>query len=246
MSSFPHFHSSGASCQLSIFALALLSVLILCLAFQYERFWKDPSKTSVAWIGLLYAIMCLSAQYYVSSNSNPDPHHTDLGMQPQYLDQVVQCLNLADYPRGGPYVLEALIHYFAIEHFRCRDTEPSVCVVFGIIIRLALHMGCHRDPRHLPAITPFQGEMRRRIWAILHSGDVMLSMQIGCPRMISDDQWDTAPPRSLLDNDFDEDCEVLPPSRPESEVTSVLYIIARHRLFNVMGTIADMSTTVRP
>lgn len=85
MSSFPHFHSSGTSCQLGIFALALLGVLILCLTFQYERFWKEPSKTSVAWIGLLYAIMCLSAQYYVSSNPNPDPHHTDLGMQPQYL-----------------------------------------------------------------------------------------------------------------------------------------------------------------
>ncbi|KAG8412127.1 hypothetical protein J3458_014321 [Metarhizium acridum] len=59
--------------------------------------------------------------------------------------------------------------------------------------------------------------------------------------MINDNHWDTTPPRNLFDHDLQEDSTVLPPSRPETEQTTMLHMIARNRFFVVLGAIADAS-----
>ncbi|RSL57623.1 hypothetical protein CEP54_008228 [Fusarium duplospermum] len=163
-----------------------------------------------------------------------------LPRRPLYLEQVVQCLRLGEYSRGGPFVLEALIHYFMIEHLRRPDTEVDIWLLLGVLLRLALRVGYHRDPSQFDTITPFEGEMRRRIWVSLYSVDVMLSMKVGVPRMLQDSQSDTRPPRNLLDSDFDEGCSELPPSRNENDVTPIFYILARHKMSKVMGILMDI------
>ncbi|RHZ44740.1 putative transcription factor [Aspergillus thermomutatus] len=47
--------------------------------------------------------------------------------------------------------------------------------------------------------------------------DILISNQMGMPRMISDWQYDTAEPRNLNDADFDENTAELPQPRPENE-----------------------------
>jgi hypothetical protein len=94
-------------------------------------------------------------------------------------------------------------------------------------------MGYHRDPSQIPPvagskggighITPFQAEMRRRSWFIIEAFDLMYSMQLGMPTIIQDGQCDVQPPTNLHDEDFDEDSEVLPPARPDTEPTKALY-----------------------
>ena len=195
---------------------------------------------------MLYGVMCLSTQFhpkpgvpsYIEDSETEDP--------PQYLEQVVQCLVLGDYTRGGPHVIEALIHYFVIEHFRRPDTETGMWLLMGMVLRLALRMGYHRDPSHFPNISVCQAELRRRTWATLYSADVMLSLQVGVPRMINEGQWDTQPPRNLLDSDFDEDTEELPPSRPDHDVTPMLFAISRQKMAVVVGMIADMANMNEP
>ena len=51
----------------------------------------------------------------------------------------------------------------------------------------------------------------------------MLSSQAGLPAIIHDEEYDTEPPRNLFDDDFDENCEILPPSRPPTDPTPMLY-----------------------
>ncbi|KEZ42267.1 hypothetical protein SAPIO_CDS6126 [Scedosporium apiospermum] len=76
--------------------------------------------------------------------------------RPIYLQQVVQCLTFSDYSRGGPHVIETLVHYHMIEHLRRTDTEIDVWLLLGVMLRLALRMGYHRDPSHFQTLTPFQ------------------------------------------------------------------------------------------
>lgn len=114
----------------------------------------------------------------------------------------------------------------------------------GIVTRLALRLGYHRDPEQLPKISTFQGEMRRRLWAVLIQMDVLMSGQIGLPRMILEDQYDTAPPRNLLDTDFGKDTITLPPSRSENEPTPISYTIVKGRLMAVLGLVYNLSTSV--
>ena len=109
-----------------------------------------------------------------------------------------------------------------------------------------MRMGYHRDPSHFSNISPFHGEMRRRVWAPVMLGDVLISSQMGMLHMVSRDQWDTKEPRNLDDVDLDEEMEELPPSRPESDFTTALGAIIRRRITMVLGEIADLTASVKP
>ncbi|TXC01107.1 hypothetical protein FocTR4_00009280, partial [Fusarium oxysporum f. sp. cubense] len=124
--------------------------------------------------------------------------------------------------------------------FLQKEDETGLWLVQGIIVQLALSQGYHRDPHNFPSITPFSGEMRRRVWAVIVQLDLRLSSQMALPCVLKAQQYDTAEPRNLLDTDFDEDTIYLPPSRPETEVTPVLYTLAKGRIDKMMGLVNDI------
>ncbi|KAM0425802.1 hypothetical protein ACHAPT_009053 [Fusarium lateritium] len=209
---------------------------------QYENFWSNPDSASIIWLGFLYSMMCLSA-HWSPANMLPEAEaeYTMTGAsRPLYLDKVVQCLVLGDYSRGGPYVIETLLHYFTIEHVRRPDTEVDTWLVLGVILRLALRMGYHRDPAQFPKLTPIECEIRRRVWATLYISDIMVSMQVGAPKMVQEGQWDTRDPLNLSDEDFDGTSSELPAPRDDNELTPVFFVIARYRMAKVMGVMADI------
>jgi hypothetical protein len=147
---------------------------------------------------------------------------------------------LGQYTKGGEYVLETLINYLICESFMSQDDETGLWLVQGIIVQLALSQGYHRDPNNFPSIGTFSGEMRRRVWAVIVQLDLRLSSQMALPCVLKSQQYDTAEPRNLLDTDFDENTTELPPSRPETEVTPVLYSLAKGRIDKMMGLVNDL------
>ncbi|EAW07625.1 fungal specific transcription factor domain-containing protein [Aspergillus clavatus NRRL 1] len=163
-----------------------------------------------------------------------------------YKEKAIQCLLLGHYTKGGPYVLETLILYFLIENFHLKDMEIGIWVLVGNIVQIAIHMGYHRDAKHFPSISPFAGEMRRRVWAMIVQLDFSVSTQLGLPRLVKESDTDTAEPRNLNDSDFDEDISTLPVSKPETEVTPTLYVLAKLRLLSVGAKVADVATEPHP
>ncbi|KAI4142341.1 MAG: hypothetical protein L6R39_004978 [Caloplaca ligustica] len=162
-----------------------------------------------------------------------------------YRETIVQCLILGEYTKGGPHVLEAMIHYNYIELVIRADADKDIWFLLALEVNLAMRMGYHRDPSHFPVISPLKCEMRRRLWATVLQGDILISSQMGMPRMISESQYDTAEPRNLNDADLDLETFELPPPRPETEMTTVLGTIARRRMFTALGTISDLTTNVK-
>lgn len=224
-----------------MFSLSCTSLTYL----QYERFWAAPMDTPIGWIAYFLSMLSLASQVeYACAIASLDEMVTGSPPRPQFLHETVQCLVLADYMNGGPYIMEALINYQIIEHMRYPDASVHTWILFGTILRIALRMGYHRDPSHFPNISAFQGEMRRRIFVALHAMDVMLSLQVGLPRLLKDGHCDTQPPRNLEDHDFGKDTLELPPSRPESQVTLLSHFIAKHRILTVVGVIADTVMSV--
>ncbi|KAJ5398468.1 hypothetical protein N7465_008957 [Penicillium sp. CMV-2018d] len=225
---------------------------------QYEEFWKAPHEAPILWIGTLFAIMCLSTQFEqafpTTTETSPTLGHSRKTSQAggsqalveTYKDKVIQCLLLGHYTKGGPYVLETLILYFLVENFHLKDMEIGIWVLVGNIVQIAIHMGYHRDAKHFPSISPFAGEMRRRVWAMIVQLDFSVSTQLGLPRLIKRSDTDTAEPRNLNDSDFDEDTPTLPASKPETEVTPTLYVLAKLRLLSVGANVADVATEPRP
>ncbi|KAI0146987.1 fungal-specific transcription factor domain-containing protein [Xylariaceae sp. FL1272] len=213
---------------------------------EYEAFWKDPYTVSFAWVGLLFGMICLAA--IVSETFNPE-YRAESSQQDHiqvYREKVVECLVAAEYTKPGEHVLEAMIQYIYLEFLLGPDAKEDLWFLLGLEVNMALRMGYHRDPSHFPNITPFKSEMRRRIWSAVRFGDVLISSQMGMPRMISESCCDAAEPHNLNDSDLHYDMTELPPTRPETETTTVLGVIARRRMVNVLAIIADLTGSAKP
>lgn len=150
-----------------------------------------------------------------------------------------QCLLLGDITQPIAQILETLVLHVQAEYGRSRDAEPGVLLMTSLCVRLAMRMGYHRDPGPHPAITPFQAEIRRRVWTFVRQCDLLISFQFGMPAMIRTDHIDTEPPRNLYDDELHEDMKTLPPSRPSFEATPMSYMIAKSRMTFLFGRIVE-------
>ncbi|CAG9983177.1 unnamed protein product [Clonostachys byssicola] len=219
---------------------------------EYQKFWEAPSETPIAWIGLLFTIICLSVFASKDNNEIQDKAEDErLRLQiDSYHEKIVQCLTLAEYTKTGPHILETMIHYAHIEFAIHPDANTDLWYLFGIVANMAMRMGYHRDGSKFKGITPLQAEMQRRIWSSLLMGNIIISGQVGMPRMISAAQYDTAEPRNLTDADLDSvhssGMTELPPSRPETEYTPILGVIAMRRIVEALGQISELRAAVTP
>ena len=125
------------------------------------------------------------------------------------------------------------------------DSVQEVWTSLGIVVRLAMLMGYHRDAKQLPGITAFDGEMRRRTWAVIQQLDLLSSFQMGLPSLVQADASDAELPRNLLDDDFDELTPHLPASRPDTESTDILYFIVKSRILGIVQVVVRTSLSLR-
>jgi hypothetical protein len=153
---------------------------------------------------------------------------------------------LGRYTNGGPDVLETLILYFLSEVFLLKEIDSGIWVLVGSIVQIATFMGYHRDAAHFPHISPFEGEMRRRVWSMIVQMDSSIATQVGHVRLIKGNETNTAEPRNLADSDFDETTTDLPLSRRETEVTPILYSLAKQRLCSVEVQVFELVNDVQP
>ncbi|KAL2835034.1 hypothetical protein BDW59DRAFT_155858 [Aspergillus cavernicola] len=87
------------------------------------------------------------------------------------------------------------------------------------LVKQAMLAGYHRDPSLYSKISPFNKEMRRRIWTTIVELDLRVSLERGMPPSIQESDYDTAPPLNVNDADLHESIEGLPTERPSDEFT---------------------------
>ncbi|KAK5705673.1 hypothetical protein LTR17_021453 [Elasticomyces elasticus] len=148
-----------------------------------------------------------------------------------YRNCLTECLILADYTQPQDFLIEALVFHSFGEYISSRDAKSSTWVLSGMIVRLAMRMGYHQESQPALSPSPFQTEIRRRLWAHIRSADIMLSFQMGLPSMIDQRALKGPLPRNFHDDHgFDEECTAIPPTVPASEATQVSYLIAKANL----------------
>ena len=113
------------------------------------------------------------------------------------------------------------------------------------LVSLAAAAGLHRDPSLLSErITPFQQEMKRRLWATIVELDVLCSLERGMPASATALLCDTTSPRNIDDEDFDETTTEIPTSVPlTSRLTGITFLCTsynslplRLRLTNILNS----------
>jgi hypothetical protein len=212
---------------------------------QYDAHWLNPSETSVVWLGMCFAMMTLALQsYHRAGDEPPEYRGKALELSHDFRRLTAQCLLLADITQPIAQILETLVLHVQAEYGRSRDAEPGVLLMVSLCVRLAMRMGYHRDPAPHPQITPFQGEIRRRVWTFVRQCDLLISFQFGLPAMIRTDHIDTETPRNVYDDELHEDIKQLPPSRPNFEATPMSYMIAKSKMTFLFGRIVERTGSI--
>lgn len=196
---------------------------------QYRAFWENPILFNPLWISMLFSICSVASMVRGTVGIAPTTREDVIAEVSHFQEAAGKCLVKGKYHRPQRYVLEALTLYAHCINMQSLDPSREVGAIFGMIVRMAYEMGYHRDPDSLGSVSVFEGEMRRRFWALCKQVDFMVSFQLGLPSNICLENCDTRSPRNLADSDFDEDTLVLPPSRSEDEAIGLLWFIVKDR-----------------
>ncbi|KAI1855471.1 hypothetical protein JX266_000336 [Neoarthrinium moseri] len=212
---------------------------------QLRNHWQDPTKSPIMWVGLVYSMLCLAMlSYHKVGDEPPEWKGRSLELAAEYRLRTVQCLVVADYTKPVEYTVETMILYLFGEWSSRWDADLGLWLITSLITRIAFRMGYHRDAEWFPSITPFQGEMRRRTWALIRMSDIMFSFQVSLPTMIYEHVTDTKLPHNIFDEEFGPGTKVLPPSRPITEPTPIAYMIAKSKLCIEFGNILQTVSRV--
>ncbi|KAF4429659.1 transcriptional regulatory [Fusarium acutatum] len=214
---------------------------------EYESFWDSPSDTSPVWIALLLALLSLSAGVYEISGmarSSPFPIPSSKALSKKAQD----CLLLSNYTAANEHAVEAFLLLLVGCWLRAKVSDTNLWFLMGRVVQLAICKGYHRDSTKVPGskISPFEGEMRRRVWVCLYQLDSLMSFQMGLPSMIPSDFCDTELPRNLHQSDFYPDIAELPTPRPLSESTTISYAIVKASVMSMFKKVVKHTRYVTP
>jgi hypothetical protein len=191
---------------------------------DYAKFWLPSEPRNAAFTALVLAIMgissCLAAQL---------PHKFEKMVSHSHANAIRWVEAVDEWQEQQSQKHRRLIHYqIACLIYLAKRVNTMKKKRFwknaGSMTQDAISVGLHREPSHMcDKISPFNQEMRRRIWATIQSYDLQASFDHGLPSILCSLHYDVNPPRNIDDDEFDEDTKDLPPSHPPTEYTFSSY-----------------------
>lgn len=95
---------------------------------------------------------------------------------------------------------------------RRHDSPRFIWMMTGLAIRMGQSLGLHRDGTQFSHLSPYEIEMRRRVWWVLCLLDVRASENQGTDYTITSASFDTKLPLNLNDADLDPESNEMPQS----------------------------------
>ncbi|EPE02986.1 fungal specific transcription factor [Ophiostoma piceae UAMH 11346] len=136
-------------------------------------------------------------------------------------------------------IVQALVIFLML----CRryDSPRFVWMLTGLVIRMAMALGLHRDGSNFGnSLSPYEVEMRRRVWCTVCALDVRSSEDQGTDLTIMPSSYDTRFPLSINDSDIDPDSKETP--RERDEMTDMTYALLN---FEVTGLAQRMMASAK-
>lgn len=180
---------------------------------DYERYWQDISASSDSLIMLIKLCMALGST--VCDNSDAWK-----ATAMQWVREAQVWLMLP--PEKSRLTLQGIQIMCLV--LLCKSVvglgQDLTWVLAGSVVRNAMYMGLHRDPKHLAEMTTYAAEMRRRLWATIMELNLQFAAEAGGMPLISELDYDTELPANLDDEQLNDEIDktrTSPP--PESALT---------------------------
>jgi hypothetical protein len=94
-------------------------------------------------------------------------------------------------------------------------------------MKMAISMGLHRDSANYPALSPLQGEIRRRLWATVLELELQESLDLALPCLVPA-FWDTKAPSSIDDHTLAANLTTVPNAEGDGRVTNASIQVLLH------------------
>ncbi|KXG51511.1 Transcription factor [Penicillium griseofulvum] len=188
---------------------------------EYQRYWDNPESAT--------ASQCLKILLVISIGSSIHDHgNATTGLR----QKVQQWVHAAQAWLSGPLEKDRLdigglqVYCLVILARQIFSIGGDlVWVSMGSVIRMAMQIGLHHDPKHLPAMSLLQAELRRRLWATVLEMAIQSSLDSAMPPIISLDHFDTEAPSNYNDDEIDESTIELVPHPRSTYTTSSIQLI---------------------
>ncbi|KAL9945810.1 hypothetical protein D7B24_009319 [Verticillium nonalfalfae] len=123
---------------------------------------------------------------------------------------------------------------------RRHDSPRYVWMMTGLAARMAVAVGLHRDGTHFAHLSPYEVEMRRRVWWCLCLLDIRAAEDQGTEFSIADGAFDTRMPINVADADMRPAMRAPPVARDHD--TDMSFAVACYRTCRVTRQIMTART----
>ncbi|KAI1804198.1 hypothetical protein F4811DRAFT_521150 [Daldinia bambusicola] len=167
---------------------------------EYRRFWDHPETVTTS--------LRLKTLLVIGIGSGVSDHTEN---SPGFRNTVHQWVYAAQMWLSGPLEKDRLdvtgVQIFCLVILARQVFSVGgdlVWVSSGSLMNMAMQIGLHRDPKHLPRMSILQAELRRRLWATILEITVQSSLDSAMLPRISLDDFDTEAPSNVNDDELNE------------------------------------------
>lgn len=211
-------------CYLRTFETVYRVVHVPTFRTEYERYWESPSTAKTAFVALLQLCMAIGACFIDDTYS----------LRSSAAKWVYEAQAWLMSPPEKTKMTSTGLQVMCLLQFAKQVAGLGADLTWisaGNLLRTAIYMGLHRDPKHLSILTRtlYSCELRRRLWATILEIVLQSSIDAGGPPLISMCDFDTDPPGNFDDADLvdGEACAAKNKSPAEFSQTSVQIAVLR-------------------
>ncbi|KAF1816095.1 hypothetical protein P152DRAFT_470148 [Eremomyces bilateralis CBS 781.70] len=112
----------------------------------------------------------------------------------------------------------------------------------GFVQRTAMGLSLHRDPEPLEGMSPFEKEMRRRLWATIVFLDLHVAIGSGMPTLIRPQDYSTRPPANIDEDQLSVDMVHTPQGAFPEHTTSTFQTRLAEILPDICAIISNINS----
>ncbi|ETN42487.1 uncharacterized protein HMPREF1541_01643 [Cyphellophora europaea CBS 101466] len=192
---------------------------------NYEAFWTNPQAADIEFVAQLLIVMA-AMNCVVAGGVKGFLGRSSVGREDshRWIEAAEAWLNKQSHKHTTLEYYQTNVLLIIAKRMTCYKVKRE-WVISQNLLSLAMAAGFHREPTYLSTkISPFDQEMRRRLWFSILELDIQSCCDRGMRAAIAPDDWDCLPPLNIHDEDFNETTQTMPSPKPLTDFTRTSFL----------------------